>query len=176
MRRRGSIPVRDSPAARDRQEEEASVRVRRSAPTRIAVAAVAALVFTGAVAASASAALRIPTRLRTKHHTAFTACVLPDGTDVSFLHCYTPQQIRAAYEIEAVAPISGSPNYGQGATIVLVDSYGSPTAAADLRHFHDTFFPGLPQPSFEQVFPIGNPQFHNACKNSNGISGPSEAP
>src|SRR5258707_115813 len=49
-------------------------------------------------------------------------------------------------------------------------AYGSPTAAADLRHFHDTFFPGLPDPNFRQVFPLGNPQYHNTCS-GNGLSG-----
>jgi len=97
---------------------------------------------------------------------------------VSWFHCYTPDQIRAAYGVDAVAPISVGgqtvPNYGQGQTIVLVDSYGSPTAAADLQHFHDTFFPALPAPDFEQVFPLGNPQFDNTC-NSNGLSGPCAA-
>src|SRR5260370_244512 len=100
--------------------------------------------------------------------TEATDCVLADGTNVAFFHCYTPQEIRAAYGVNAV------PNMGQGQTIVLVDSYGSPTAAADLRHFHDTFFPALPAPSFEQIFPQGNPQFHNTC-NSNGLSGPCAA-
>src|SRR6266581_8319665 len=114
----------------------------------------------------------------TTHHDASTACVLPDGTDVSWFHCYTPQQIRAAYGVNSVAAISVGgqtvPNYGQGQTIVLVDAYGSPTAAADLRHFHDTFFPALPAPDFEQIFPQGNPQFHNTCS-SNGLSGPCAA-
>ncbi len=114
----------------------------------------------------------------TAHHDASTACVLPDGSDVSWFHCYTPGQIRAAYGVDAVAPISVGghmvPNYGQGQTIVLVDAYGSPTAAGDLRHFHDTFFPNLPAPDFQQVFPQGNPQFHNTC-HSNGLSGPCAA-
>ena len=106
--------------------------------------------------------------LITSHRTAATDCVLPDGSNVSFFHCYTPQQIRAAYGVDAV------PTMGKGQTIVLVDSYGSPTAAADLRHFHDTFFAGLPAPSFEQIFPQGNPQFGNTCQ-SNGMSGPCAA-
>src|SRR5260370_3289516 len=59
---------------------------------------------------------------------------------------------------------------GQGQTIVLVDAYGSPTAAADLRHFHDTFFPALPAPRLEQIVPQGNPEFHNTCSSS-GLSG-----
>src|SRR5579862_1799865 len=107
---------------------------------------------------------------------SLTDCTLPDTATVDGLHCYTPQQIRAAYGVDSVARLSdGQPNYGQGQTIVLVDSYGSPTATADLQHFHDTFFPGLPNPNFQQVFPNGNPQFHNTCKNSKGQSGPCSA-
>lgn len=109
---------------------------------------------------------------------ATTACVLPDGSDVAWLHCYTPQQIRAAYDVDSVAaiPVGGQTvaNYGQGQTIVLVDAYGSPTAETDLRHFHDTFFASLPAPDFEQVFPQGNPQFRNTCSSS-GQSGPCAA-
>jgi subtilase family serine protease len=110
----------------------------------------------------------------TAHQDASTACVLPDGTDVSWFHCYTPQQIRAAYGVDSVPAISFSgatvPNFGQGQTVVLVDAYGSPTAAADLRHFHDTFFPSFSNPDFQQIFPQGNPQFGNTCS-SNGLSG-----
>ncbi len=106
----------------------------------------------------------------TAGRTDATACVLPDGSDVSFFHCYTPQDIRSAYGVNAVAPLAGSvPNYGQGQTIVLVDSYGSPTAAADLAQFHQTFFPNLPAPDFQQIFPLGNPQYNNAC-NGGGIA------
>jgi len=107
---------------------------------------------------------------------ATPACTLPDGTTSTYFHCYTPQQIRSAYDVTGVAPLAnGMPNEGQGQTIVLVDSYGSPTAAADLRHFHDTFFPNLPAPNFEQVFPQGNPQYHNTCQKSQGLSGPCAA-
>jgi subtilase family serine protease len=116
--------------------------------------------------------------LITAHQDATTACVLPDGTDVSWFHCYTPQQIRTAYGVDSVPmiPVGGimAPNLGQGQTVVLVDAYGSPTAAGDLRHFHDTFFPGLPNPDFQQIFPQGNPQFNNTCS-SNGLSGPCAA-
>jgi subtilase family serine protease len=104
------------------------------------------------------------------------ACTLPDGTTSTYFHCYTPQDIRAAYDVNGVPNLaSGMPNYGQGQTIVLVDAYGSPTAAADLQHFHDTFFPNLPSPDFSQVFPQGNPQYHNTCKSSQGLSGPCAA-
>jgi subtilase family serine protease len=114
--------------------------------------------------------------LLTKTRTSGTACVLPDGTDVTDFHCYTPQEMRAATGVSSVADLSGgAPNYGQGQTIVLVDAYGSPTAAADLQTFHNTFFPTLPDPNFKQVFPQGNPQFHNTCSKSSGLSGPCAA-
>jgi subtilase family serine protease len=126
---------------------------------------------------AAAFALKAPRRAYTGHQrTALTTCSLPNGTFVNGLHCYTPQQIRAAYGVNGVARLkNGQPNYGQGQTIVLVDSYGSPTAAADLKHFHDTFFPNLPDPNFQQVFPQGNPQFHNKCGKSQGTSGPCSA-
>ncbi|HEV2451937.1 MAG TPA: S53 family peptidase [Streptosporangiaceae bacterium] len=153
------------------------------------VGAAAVLAATGATAAGAApvttagaatglaqvpiAAPRVP-GLITAHATANTDCTLPDGTHVSFYHCYSPQQIRAAYGVNGIAPLRVGghtvPNMGQGQTIVLVDSYGSPTAAADLAHFQATFFPKLPAPSFEQIFPLGNPQFHNTCHGS-GLSG-----
>jgi subtilase family serine protease len=113
--------------------------------------------------------MQAPLSAATTRRSAATDCVLPDGSLYDFYHCYTPQDIRAAYGVDAVAP-----NYGQGQTIVLVDSYGSPTAANDLQVFHDTFFPSLASPSFEEVYPLGNPQYPDACK-SKGLSGPCAA-
>ncbi|HUY44896.1 MAG TPA: S53 family peptidase [Streptosporangiaceae bacterium] len=140
-------------------------------------AQVASVPAGGGLSPQAISVPRVP-GLITAQRTSATACVLPDGTDVSWFHCYTPQQIRAAYQVSSVPPITVSggtvPNYGQGQTIVLVDAYGSPTAAADLQHFHDTFFPGLPAPDFQQVFPQGNPQYGNTCQ-GNGLSGPCAA-
>jgi subtilase family serine protease len=108
-----------------------------------------------------------------------TACALPDGSFINWFHCYTPQDIRAAYGVDKIAPITVGgatvPDYGQGQTIVLVDAYGSPTAAADLAVFHQKFFPSLPAPDFQQVFPQGNPQYNNACHGGIGMSGPCAA-
>lgn len=121
-------------------------------------------------------AVQVPRSAVTRHADSATACKLPDGTTVDFFHCYTPAQIRSFYGVDQVAPLhSGDPNYGQGQTIVLVDSYGSPTAASDLAAFHRQFFGSLPAPDFQQVFPQGIPQFHNACKSSKGLSGPCSA-
>lgn len=163
------------------------MRHRRFFALAISAALAGSTIAAGAAAAAAPVlagglqplAVQVPNSLRTATQTSSTACVLPDGSDVSFFHCYTPQQIRAAYGVSSVGTIDVAgatvPNYGQGQTIVLVDAYGSPTAAADLQTFHDTFFPDLPNPHFEQVFPLGNPQYHNTCTKSSGLSGPCAA-
>ena len=84
----------------------------------------------------------------------------------STIHCYSPQDIRTAYGVDQV------PEQGDGQTIVLVDSYGSPTAAADLTTFQQTFFPDEGAPNFTQVVQ-GPTGFSNS--NGNGQSGPNGA-
>ena len=95
----------------------------------------------------------------------------PDGRESSQLHCPTPQQMRHAYGIDELA------QQGEGQTIVLVDSFGSPTAANDLAFFAQTF--NLGTPDFEQVFPNGKPGFENgdgtATGQGSGQNGPSSA-
>jgi subtilase family serine protease len=86
-------------------------------------------------------------------------------------HCYTAQDILAAYGVDQ---LHDAGFMGAGQTIVLVDAYGSPTAAEDLQHFHDIFFPSLPDPNFDQVFPQGAPDYKNTA-HGNGLSGPSGA-
>jgi subtilase family serine protease len=88
-----------------------------------------------------------------------------------WIHCYTPQQITSAYDVDA---LHAAGNRGQGQTIVLVDSYGSPTATQDLKHFHDTFYPNLPSPDFEQVC-SGTCHDYNNTAHGNGQSGPAAA-
>ncbi len=75
----------------------------------------------------------------------------PDNRVSTDLHCATPQTMRAAYGIDTL------PYQGEGQTIVLVDSFGSPTAAQDVAFFAQTF--GMPTPNFEQVFPNGKPGY-----------------
>ena len=87
----------------------------------------------------------------------------------SSYHCYTPQDIRSAYAVDQVS------QRGAGQTIVLVDAYGSPTAKQDLQYFHDTFFGDLPDPNFDQVYPLGAPDYSNANPNGSGLSGPAAA-
>ena len=101
------------------------------------------------------------------------ACLTPGPVVVHYAwyHCYRPSDILAAYDVQSVHDAG---TLGAGQTIVLVDAYGSPTAAQDLQQFHDTFYPTLPDPNFDQVFPQGNPQYQNTWHGS-GLSGPNGA-
>ena len=55
--------------------------------------------------------------------------------------CYAPAQIQKAYDIN---PLYKQGLDGAGTTIVIVDSFGSPTIQADLATFDADF--GLPAP------------------------------
>ena len=65
--------------------------------------------------------------------------------------CYSPQQMHTAYGLNGL--IDGG-FVGVGETIVIIDSYGSPTIAADLVTFDQGY--GLPDPpSFTVLAPLG---------------------
>jgi subtilase family serine protease len=65
--------------------------------------------------------------------------------------CYGPAQIRQAYDLPAL--YAGGVT-GQGTTIVIVDSYGSPTIRHDLAVFDQGY--GLPAPpQFQIIQPAG---------------------
>jgi subtilase family serine protease len=65
--------------------------------------------------------------------------------------CYTPAQIRQAYHLY---PLYAEGITGKGTTIVIVESFGSPTIKHDLAVFDAAF--GIPAPpSFKVIAPIG---------------------
>jgi subtilase family serine protease len=69
--------------------------------------------------------------------------------------CYEPGQVEQAYNLW---PLYHSGMSGQGSTIVIVDSFGSPTIRQDLSFFDKTFnLPG--PPSFQVIQPAGAVQF-----------------
>ncbi len=71
--------------------------------------------------------------------------------------CYEPAQIQQAYDLPAVY---ASGVTGKGTTIVIVDSFGSPTIRNDLSVFDRTF--GLPAPpSFRVIQPAGQVPAYN---------------
>jgi subtilase family serine protease len=65
--------------------------------------------------------------------------------------CYSPAQMQSAYNLN---PLYKRGLDGRGSTIVIVDSFGSPTIANDLKQFDQAF--GLPDPpSFNVIQPAG---------------------
>ena len=84
------------------------------------------------------------------------ACVDPDGHPRSTVfHCYTAADIYAAYGVDA---LHAEGTTGTGQTIVIVDSFGSPTVQGDLDRFSDTF--GLPRTTIQIIQPTGRPPFN----------------
>ncbi|MFF4650189.1 S8 family serine peptidase [Streptomyces sp. NPDC001380] len=102
-------------------------------------AAAAAPAAAGAVARPASAGHRL---LRTAGDpTSTTECLKKYR-----LRCYSPLQYRKAYHLD---PLYRSGITGRGRTIVIVDSFGSPTVQHDLDVFSRTF--GLPSTRVQVV-------------------------
>jgi subtilase family serine protease len=112
-----------------------------------ASAALAAEVRPGAIRLPGAARAAPPTTAECEHSQSIA--------------CYTPDQVRAAYQLPALYARGVT---GKGVTIVIEDSYGSPTIASDLATFDRQF--GYPAPPrFSVIMPIGkvakfNP--HNA--------------
>jgi subtilase family serine protease len=62
------------------------------------------------------------------------------------ISCYTPLQYRTAYNLN---PLYARGVTGRGKTIVIVDSYGSPTISQDIKTFDKQF--GFPDPDLKIV-------------------------
>lgn len=65
--------------------------------------------------------------------------------------CYTPAEIRKAYNVPASAT-------GAGQTVVIVDAYGSPTITSDLHTFDQAM--GLSDPTLNIIYPGGSPTYN----------------
>ena len=74
------------------------------------------------------------------------------------IDCYSPQDMRKIYNID---PLTNAGYTGKGQSIVIIDSYGSPTIQQDLKTF-DTGF-GIPDPpSFKILAPLGTHTFDDS--------------
>jgi subtilase family serine protease len=87
------------------------------------------------------------------------------------LACYEPFQLQRAYDL---SPLFAKGIEGQGETIVVVDAFGSPSIASDLKTFDAKL--GLPNPpSFKVITPEGpittNPK---NCTSTYRPNGPDE--
>jgi subtilase family serine protease len=70
---------------------------------------------------------------------------------IGYYRCYTPAQVQTAYNL---APLYKHGITGKGETIVIVDSFGSPTISRDLAVFDKQFSLPAP-PSFKIITPAG---------------------
>ncbi|NJC69146.1 S8 family serine peptidase [Planosporangium thailandense] len=146
-------------------------RLRRRVLSAAVGAALGTTVLSGAASAGSllPQAVQAPDAAQAADSAASPTCVTPTPAyKYAWYHCQTPQQMRAAFNVPEGYK-------GDGQTIVLVDSYGSPTAAHDLQYFHDTFFPNEPNPNFDQVYPNGKLTYDNANCAAKGQSGPAGA-
>jgi subtilase family serine protease len=71
------------------------------------------------------------------------------------IDCYGPQDMRKIYNIN---PLIDAGYTGKGQTIVIIDSYGSPTLVQDLKTF-DTAFSIPDPPSLKILAPLGTHTF-----------------
>jgi len=82
--------------------------------------------------------------------------------------CYGPAQVRRAYGLPALYAKGVT---GRGATIVIVDSYGSPTIRNDLAAFDRAYRLPAP-PKFQIIRPAGRiPAYHPANSDMVGWAG-----
>ena len=98
----------------------------------------------------------MPTPSQARCTTAFSA------------RCLTPEQVETAYDL---GPLYSRGITGRGETIVIVDSFGSPTISRDLAVFDKQF--GLPAPpSFTIITPDGKiPQWNPSDSDMTGWGG-----
>lgn len=132
---------------------------RRSTTTRaLALLAVGATALTGASVTVQTTALAghrigVPTvhvRPASSGHISAAARVAPISTSDCVtqigIHCYSPLQYRTAYNL---GPLYQQGITGKGRTIVIVDSFGSPTIQHDLEVFDKQW--GIPDTNVEVV-------------------------
>lgn len=82
--------------------------------------------------------------------------------DFGVKECYTPAEVRRIYGVSGLLRRGDT---GKGETIVIIDSYGSPTIAADLAHFDAAYHLAAP-PSLRVLSPLGTVPYVNNAQQS----------
>jgi subtilase family serine protease len=146
-------PVRSAATRSGRGSTHAGSRIARIGSRVLPFAAAASLFALAAPAAPAAVqhtggARAVPTLggpvLNSKAHPSplsTSDCLKTIG-----IRCYTPLQYYTAYDL---GPLYHRGVTGSGRTIVIVDSFGSPTIARDIKVFDKQF--GLPNPDLQIV-------------------------
>ena len=111
----------------------------------LALAGASAVLACSAAAASATPLHELTSKTFTQPPTT-AQCEASAG-----IACYSPNQLEQAYNMNPLYKVGLN---GRGKTIVIVDSFGSPTITQDLATFDTSF--GLPAPpSFKIIQPAG---------------------
>ena len=152
--------ARGTAAAAPRRPSRAKSRVSRIARLAVPVAAVTGLLAFQSAGVTVAAAGR--TAARAGAHVAVAVPDLSRPINVArqfpapisttdcladpqlLISCYTPLQYYRAYDLN---PLYRRGITGRGRTIVIVDSFGSPTIASDVKVFDAQF--GLPNPNLK---------------------------
>jgi subtilase family serine protease len=136
-----------------RDRASAPSRARWAAVRVLPVAAAASMVALAVPAAPAAVSqVRPATPVPDLSHPILIGKQLPAPLSTSQcqaeigINCYTPVQYRTAYNL---GPLYAHGVTGRGRTIVIVDSYGSPTITSDIKTFDKQF--GFPDPDLKIV-------------------------
>jgi subtilase family serine protease len=89
----------------------------------------------------------------------------PDDAGLSF-PAYSPTQMRVAYGVESLCQQGDT---GKGETVVVIDSFGSPTLQQDIDKFSDRF--GLPRVTLDIRTPLGAKPFNPSDGEMGGWAG-----
>jgi subtilase family serine protease len=123
------------------------------------------------VAASPASAAGIVTIRPGALHAVITATATPPTTSFCKRHygiaCYLPRQVQRAYNLPALYAHGIT---GRDQTIIIVDSFGSPTIQRDLTRFDKAT--GLPAPpSLKVIQPAGKVSPYQPTSNREGWAG-----
>ncbi len=152
------------------------MRVRRPLSIAVGSAALAAAVAGSTSAAGGAAVVPVTATVAISPAAVHVrdATAAPPTTAYCEAHykiaCYEPAQVRAAYNL---GPLTAKGITGKGQTIVIVDSYGSPTIRHDLAVFDKKF--GLPDPpKLKVIQPPGPVPKYRPTSNREGWAGETE--
>lgn len=135
----------------------ATVRGTRRAAGALAIALTCLLAATSGYAAPPSALVKPQARIQAKLVSGGQQAPTDAQCRAAKLGpCYSPQEIQKAYGVDSLLAAGDD---GAGQTIVIVDSFGSPTLAHDLATFDADY--GLPDPPspVQVLAPLGSVPF-----------------
>jgi subtilase family serine protease len=151
------------------------MRLHRALPALAALCTLAAAAASGtgarasAPAPPAPAAVRIAPDIRHAGGASSMPPTTASCRSAYLIACYSPIQLQRAYQLP---PLLADGITGRGQTIVIVDSYGSPTVRRDLRVFDAAFH--LPPAALKIIQPAGPVPRYRPTSNRTGWAGETE--